>query len=269
MNLLERGAVPADVEEVEGLDRYDLGDVLGRRAGTCVQRARRRGLLATDVAVKRRVGQARGCDLEREARLLDAADHPNLVRLLDVVADVEGVALVLPLARGGSLAGTLRRGPLSAPSAVDLLLDITAGVASLHRVGIVHGDLKPANVLLTSDGRPLVADLGSAARQGDPARGRGSGAYAAPELVAGATAAFSQDVYGLGATALALLTCRPPDRGRGAADLGVSRQLAAVLDSAVELRLDERFPSASALWAALAGCPEAARLAGGRLDPLR
>lgn len=249
---------------------YVAGAVLGRGLGTVVRRGRRRGWPHVEVALKSPVAgdPHTAAGLRREADLLARSDHPNLVRLLDVVDHHDGPSLVLPLAPEGSLATRVHRhGPLPPAAAVDLLLDVAAAVASLQAQGLVHGDVKPANVLLTRDGRPVVGDLGSTVPCGEPVRGGGSGRFAPPELVPGVAAAVPQDVYGLGATTLAVLG-GPPGAGTGAAhDLGVSRRLATLLEAALAHDPAERHPSAAAFWSALAGCPEAARLAGGRLGP--
>jgi serine/threonine protein kinase len=259
--------------EGEDLEGYEVGALIGRGASTCVHRARRLGRAVPELAVKRSTAPSplpagRPGPLDREARLLGACDHPNLLRLVDVVPDGEDIALVTILVGGGSLAAWATKAPVPPPVVVDLALDLAAAVVSLQRLGIVHGDLKPANVLLTRDGRPVLADLGAAVRQGSPLLGPGSGAFAAPELVGGAVAALHHDVYGLGAIAVALLTGQPPRAGGGGpADVGLSRPLAAVLATATATSPGERYPSALALWAALCCTPEATRLAGGRLGP--
>lgn len=254
-----------------GLGVYTLGPLLGLGAGTWVRRARRRAWPATAVAVKgpaSPVAAAVAAALHREAELLAGLDHPNLVRLLDVVPRDDAPCLVLPLAVGGSLASRVRRhGPLPPVVAVDLLLDVAAAVAALQRTSFVHGDLKPANLLLTSDGRPVVADLGSAAAVGQPVAGGGSGAFAPPELAPGVRAATNQDVFALGAVAAALVTGRVGAGRRGLGDVGVSRQLASAVATATAEGPADRYPTAAAFWSALARCPEAGRHAGGRLGP--
>ena len=116
--------------------------------------------------------------LEREAVLLAQLDHPNILRLIDVVSDGEGVALVTELAAGGSVADRLLAGPLDAAVAVSWLLPLAEALGSAHRRRVVHGDVKPANVLLTADDLPLLADFGLATWLGraadDPALAPGA-----------------------------------------------------------------------------------------------
>ena len=112
-----------------------------------------------------------------------------------------------------------------------------------------------------------MADLGSSVPAGEPLAGGGSGAFAAPELAPGAAAHPAQDVFALGVVLAALVTGRAPGRGAVLADRGVSPRLAAVVAAATAEAPGDRQPTAAAFWAALAGCPEAARQAGGRLGP--
>ncbi|WBB81422.1 serine/threonine-protein kinase [Micromonospora sp. WMMD882] len=164
-----------------------------------------------------------------EARLLRRIDDDRLVRAHGVGELPDGRPyVVLSLADGGSLRDRLAAGPLPVPAALDLLAEIAAGVAVLHRHGVVHRDLTPGNVLFRShpDGeRVLVADLGLAkalaAASGLTARA-GTPGYMAPEqddpLAVVDTRA---DVYGLGRLGLRLLgaPCAPmTDAGPSDAD---------------------------------------------------
>jgi serine/threonine protein kinase len=256
---------------------YELDEVLGVGAHATVWRARRRGPVPLDVAVKRVAdgvgGRAR---IRSEAAVLAACDHPNLIRLIDVVADgddrdggddeggddagTDHLALVLALVRGGSLAAAVRGGEMAAATLVGHLVDVAAALGALHRVGVVHGDVKPSNILLAADGGTVLADLGSAGPTAGAAVGGGSDGFAAPELVARGILHPHLDVFGLGACAVAALTGSPPGPGGGAGrltDIGVSRQLAATVATALHADPDERFPTADALRAALLACPEA------------
>ena len=126
---------------------------------------------------------------ESEARLVAQLEHPHLVPLYDYWRDPEGAYLVMRWLRGGSLQRALERGPWNLESAARLLSQIAGALAYAHRQGVVHRDVKPANVLLDEDGNAYLSDFGIAARLVDAENsGRlttSSPAYVAPEEVVG------------------------------------------------------------------------------------
>ncbi|MEU9506293.1 serine/threonine-protein kinase [Micromonospora sp. NPDC048170] len=228
-----------------------------------------------------------------EARLLRRLDDERLVRVHAAGELADGRPYsVMAWADGGSLHERLAAGPMPAPAALDLLAEIAAGVAVLHRHGVVHRDLTPGNVLFRSgpDGeRVLIADLGLAkalaAASGLTARA-GTPGYMAPEQDDPfAVVDTRADVYGLGRLGLRLLgrdaervpDGQPPPGGQthpGRAIRlreGVSPQVAAVLRRATASRPADRHPDAEAFRAALrhatttpAPAPPADRPAGRR-----
>ena len=144
----------------------------------------------------------------REAERLAQLDrHPGIVALLDADFSVEPPYCALELVSGGSLAG---KAP-SAPDAVAGWLEsVSEALAFVHSRGVIHCDLKPANILLDEEGRPRVADFGQSRGVGAESA-LGSFFFMAPEQAAGRGAPDVRwDVYGLGATAYFLLTGRPP-----------------------------------------------------------
>ena len=89
--------------------------------------------------------------------------HPNLVAVYDLAEDAErNQHLILEYVPGGTLASRLEQGPLSLPDALHLLTDISLGLQAAHDEGIVHRDVKPANIFLTASGRAKVGDFGIA-----------------------------------------------------------------------------------------------------------
>ncbi|WP_416905274.1 serine/threonine-protein kinase [Micromonospora echinospora] len=213
-----------------------------------------------------------------EARLLRRLDDERLVQVHAVGELADGRPYsVLGLADGGSLRDRLAAGPLPVPVALDLLAEIAAGVAVLHRNGVVHRDLTPGNILFRShpDGeRVLVADLGLAkalaAASGLTARA-GTPGYMAPEqddpLAVVDTRA---DVYGLGRLGVRLLgvdtqrdTPAPP-RPDGTVRLRaeVPPQVADVLRRATAPRPADRHHDADAFRAALRHAAASAPTAG-------
>jgi serine/threonine-protein kinase len=111
--------------------------------------------------------------LVREGRALAALDHPNVVRIEDAGVTADGRPfLVMPLLRGQSLRQRLdARGPLSAGAAVAVALDVLAGLAAAHRAGIIHRDVKPANVFLARPAADRPGILGRDRRARRPAAG--------------------------------------------------------------------------------------------------
>ncbi|NES30378.1 protein kinase [Micromonospora terminaliae] len=212
-----------------------------------------------------------------EARLLRRLDHDRLVRVHAVGELPDGRPYaVLAWADGGSLRDRLVRGPLPVAEAVTLLDEIAAGVAVLHRHGVVHRDLTPGNILFRSASgaeRVLVADLGLAkalaAASGLTARA-GTPGYMAPEQDDPfAVVDTRADVFGLGRLGLRLLGDAPAapvrdDRrgGRGLPRLraGVPPGVAAVLRTATAVRPADRYPDAAAFRAALRHAATSARV---------
>lgn len=156
--------------------------------------------------------------VRQEAAVLAKLSHPNVVQVYEV-GEAEGrTYFALELVPGGSLDDRLRASPLAPRSAASIVRTLTAALEATHRVGIIHCDLKPANVLLAIDGTPKVADFGLARRfdTEDLATRTGSvcgtPSYMAPEQAAGRLRDFGPavDVYALGGILYALLTGRPP-----------------------------------------------------------
>ncbi|MFE7423512.1 protein kinase [Rhodococcus sp. NPDC057529] len=138
--------------------------------------------------------------------------HPNIVHILQVGATGSGRPyIVMPYHPQDSLETRIRTdGPLTLDQALRLGVKIAGAVESAHRLGILHRDVKPANILLTDYGEPELADFGIAHISGgfETATGAvtGSPAYTAPEVLGGDPPSPAADVYGLGATLFSALT---------------------------------------------------------------
>jgi serine/threonine-protein kinase len=181
-------------------------------------------LLGTPVALKLlAIGDAGG-DAERQAYLRFAREaeaagrlqHPNIVALHD--AQPAAGLFVFELMVGGTLADHLAaHGPLSLAGARRLALDLLAALGAAHERGIVHRDVKPANVCFDAAGNAKLGDFGSAhlADFGQTQTGGflGTVAYMSPEQITGAPIRFSADLYALGATLTEALTGQPPFLG--------------------------------------------------------
>ncbi|GAA4474817.1 hypothetical protein GCM10023094_11140 [Rhodococcus olei] len=138
--------------------------------------------------------------------------HPNIAGVLHVGSTEGGRPyLVMPFYSQGSLDARIRvHGPLTAEEVLRLGVKMAGALATAHRAGIVHRDVKPANILLTDFGEPVLADFGIAHVTGgfETATGTvtGSPAFTAPEVLGGDPPTPAADVYGLGATLFAALT---------------------------------------------------------------
>jgi serine/threonine-protein kinase len=181
--------------------------------------------LGRDVAVKvldeRLASQAGFRDrFLREARLAAALDHSHIVPIYDV-GEYPLLYLVMPFLSGGSIQQLLVRTPLPPDEAVSYVTQVADALGYAHRLGVVHRDVKPANMLLHADGRVLLSDFGLAKTwAGAPYPGHvpahqpdaGTPEYMAPEQVQGLSDARS-DLYALGVVLYLLLTGQLPFTG--------------------------------------------------------
>ncbi len=206
-------------------DRYELEELIGLGGVAEVWRAHD-VRLRREVAVKILSGPATRDPghrrrIEREARALAAIAHPNVVGIYDYgeqpAAGGEPIPyLVMELADGPDLARHLAaRGPIEPSEAVRLIAGVLAGVEQAHTIGIVHGDLKPANILLAPDG-PKVSDFGVArilAEETGTTSVAATPTYAPPEVLRGERPSPASDVYSVACVAVEILTGQPPFDG--------------------------------------------------------
>lgn len=230
---------------------YRLEGLLGRGGSGEVWRARGTGALGQVVAVKRLgPGAVDAGALRAEATVLAELDHPHVVRVFEVVDDGAGVAVVMQHARGGSLADLLaERERLTPGEVVAVVAPVADALASAHRRGLVHGDVKPANILFTSDGQPLLSDFGAARRSTDDDRPvAATEGFLAPEVAAGAAPSSSSDLYALGAVCHRALTGALPGED---GELPAGDALAALVGRALATDPADRQPDAASLAAEL------------------
>jgi hypothetical protein len=252
---------------------YDLDRQIGAGASGTVWTAHQHGPVSRVVALKRLRAGGSADDLarlRREAVVLTELDHPHIVRVLEVVQDGDGLALVMQYAPGGSLRDLLaERGLLTPGQVVAVAAPIADALASAHRRGVLHGDVTPANVLFTSDGEPLLTDFGVARTLGRHTSDLVSGTaqYVDPALLDGAPPEPRADIYSLGVVCYHALAGQPPYTGPAplavarAADAGrhrpldevagVPEALARVVERAMHRRPEHRFATADELARAL------------------
>jgi hypothetical protein len=201
------------IGEVSAAQRYELTAQVGHGPNGTVWRAHDLASGET-VAVKvlhQHLVNERVIDrFQRERPVLTAHLHPAYVRVRDLVAD-RSVGLVMELVGGLDLRYYLGTGgPLRPPAAAEIAAIVAEALAAAHSVNVVHGDLKPSNILLENDtGQVRLTDL----RVAWLARGVAGPAnpeYAAPEVVAGGPAVPATDVYALALVLVELLTGAVP-----------------------------------------------------------
>jgi serine/threonine protein kinase len=212
-----------------------------------------------------------------EARTAASLNHPNVVAVYDSGEHAGTPFIVMERLPGATLADEIAQGPVASARVRAVLDNVVDAVAAAHATGILHRDIKPGNILLTTPGGLVkVADFGIS-KTVDAAHTRtgeilGTMAYLSPERIAGAAAAPTDDVYAIGVVAYESLVGWPPFRGDNPGALAraimddqpppvtavrpdVDPALAAVVDRAMARNPQHRFPSATEMLAAVRGAP--------------
>ncbi|MEU6246390.1 protein kinase [Glycomyces sp. NPDC047010] len=209
-------------------DRYRLEDLVGKGGNGSVWRA-------TDTVLRREVAlkevflppdlppQERVQLIDRsrrEAQIAAGLSHPSVIRVFDVVEHGGLPWIVMELLQSRSLAEILSQdGPLQPRVAAKIGLALVGALQAAHDAGIIHRDVKPGNVLISTDGRCVLSDFGAAQLHQvsggtTPGKVLGSAHYIAPERAVGHPAEPASDVFSLGVTLYAAVEGRPPfDRG--------------------------------------------------------
>ncbi len=276
-------------------ERYELHELIGEGTFGRVYRGRDRRL-RRPVAIK--VIKPWWSDdpawverFEREAQLLARVNDPGIVQIFDVGHADEGLYYVAELIEGESLAERLRDGALAPAEATRIAERLARALAHAHAQRVVHRDVKPANILLSADGRVKVSDFGVARLAEGSSHGAGGTAigtprYMSPEQARGQPTTAASDVYGVGVVLFEMLAGSPPFAGEAAVDVAVRHiqdpppplpeqtpvALAAIVSRALEKAPQDRYADGGALADALgevaaslprpARRPEAAALAG-------
>jgi serine/threonine protein kinase len=199
------------------LGKYDLVEEVGRGAYGVVYRGRD-PFVQRDVAIKIPTGPAAEKPDEAffaEARAAGKLNHPYIVSVYDAAKEGGQRYIVMEYIQGE----TLRRfcepdGPrLKVDRVVDIMLKVSLALDYVHKNGVLHKDIKPANIMLTADGTPKLMDFGIAATEAQTeervARVEGSPMFMSPEQVRGMPLTAASDLYSLGALMYVLLTGQP------------------------------------------------------------
>jgi serine/threonine-protein kinase len=206
------------------LGNYRLERLLGRgRMGVVY--------LATDEALLRptavkllswKASDAQGHDPLRwflaEARLVARINHPRVVQIYGAARQDDHCYIAMEYVLGRSAEAMVAEGRLAPEVATEIVLQAAGALAAAHRSGVIHRDVKPANLLVGAGGATKLGDFGMALGSADLSAGNarvrvGTPYYTAPEIWGGAAATAASDVYSLGATYYHLLTGAPPFPG--------------------------------------------------------
>jgi serine/threonine protein kinase len=255
--------------------RYELVDPIGRGGVGAVWRAwdhRRRRYVAAKVLQQRDAHSLLRFVREQALRI----DHPHVLAPASWAADDDKVLFTMDLVAGGSLIHLIGDyGPLPPAFVCTLLDQLLSGLSAVHAEGVVHRDVKPANVLLeaTGTGRPRLrlSDFGIAMRLGEPRLTEtnlvvGTPGYLAPEQMMGAEPDFPADLFAVGLVALYLLEGAKPDakaliqyfaaHGTPSAPKGIPEPLWQVVATLLQPDPQARFRTATGARKALASARE-------------
>jgi eukaryotic-like serine/threonine-protein kinase len=261
---------------------YTVLGRLGEGGMGVVYRARQdaldREVAIKAIAVDEQSFPSGGARFEQEARAIARLSHPNIVQAYDLTRGDRGLLLIMELLEGVTLEAHLRKvGPLDERTAWGIIAQASAGLEHAARLGIIHRDVKPANLFLVDPpegellplGLPLVkvTDFGLALLVDGPAKaGRltrtgfavGTPDYMAPEQSAGAAVDLRADLYALGATAFHMLIGEPPFRTDNLYDLMIRKM--SELQKELDAVQDRVSPASRRLLADLMAANPADRL---------
>ena len=211
--------------EPRTLGRYELLSELGKGAMGVVYRAND-PLLDRQVAIKtvsmsldpQEMAEYEG-RFYQEAKAAGSLNHPNIVTVYDVGKSGNLAYMAMEFLQGEELRSLMAVGqPLPLTRAVDIAAQVAEGLAYAHQNGVVHRDVKPANIMLSVTGRAKITDFGIARMRSAEVKTQtgivlGSPRYMSPEQVAGKRAEPRSDIFSLGVILYEMLTGKPPFTG--------------------------------------------------------
>jgi len=164
---------------------------------------------------------------QREANSASSLRHPNIVEMYDVGEDDGKYFIVMEYVDGKTLKGLIKkRGPLNLSESIDIMLQLTSGIACAHDSYIIHRDIKPQNVMILEDGRVKITDFGIAMAVNNNELTQtnsvmGSVHYLPPEQASGSGSTIKSDIYSLGILMFELLTGKVPFKGENAVEIAI------------------------------------------------
>jgi serine/threonine protein kinase len=179
-----------------------------------------------EVAVKMLLAEDNGDRFRREAGVAHLLRHPNIVEVIELVTDGDGLYLVMELVRGRSVASLIESASLPVRRSLVIMRQVLEAMAHAHAAGLIHRDLKPANIMVCDVGYDLVKllDFGAVKLVGEAVQQLGgerlthtgvvfgTPAYLSPDQVLGRTLDARADLYSLGVVLFEMLTGRLPFR---------------------------------------------------------
>ncbi|KAK4575115.1 Protein kinase of the Mitotic Exit Network [Recurvomyces mirabilis] len=208
------GTAQRNAKEVEGLKDFQLGDCLGRGAFGSVYRALNWSTGET-VAIKQvstsNLARAELTVIMQEIDLLKNLNHPNIVKYHGFVKSSENLYIILEYCENGSLHSICKNFGKFPENLVSLYTaQVLQGLLFLHEQGVIHRDIKGANILTTKEGLVKLADFGVATKQADGSSVVGTPYWMAPEVIELSGASTASDIWSLGCTVIELLDGKPP-----------------------------------------------------------
>jgi predicted Ser/Thr protein kinase len=258
--------------------RYRILEVSGRGGLGIVYKAldtRLKRLVAVKVLDLSRSAQAKKLFL-REVDALVRLKHPNIVQIYDAGETDTVVYLAFEYIEGRTLGQIMKDAtPLGCDYAIEIIRQVATGLGYAHQNGVIHRDVKPSNILISNDGRVLLADFGLATVPGAPTLTEtgtvaGTPAYMSPEQVIGKPVDARSDMFSLGIVFYELLTGRKPFSGESSAQLfsnvvkegpepprqidsSISTSINEIVLKSLAKEPSQRFQTADSFLSALAG----------------
>lgn len=154
----------------------------------------------------------------REARAEAALSHPHICTIYEIIEDEDQVFIVMEYIEGESLKDRITKKPIPQDDAVDMIIQISEGLLEAHKKGIVHRDIKSANIMVTDTGQAKIMDFGLAKISGDTqitkeATTMGTVSYMSPEQAQGKTIDYRSDIWSLGVVIYEILSGELPFEG--------------------------------------------------------
>jgi len=200
------------------IGRYEILEIIGTGATGRVCRAHD-PMIGRQVAVKlfsKELAKGEGrLRFLQEARVVGQLSHPSIITLHDMGIDeaTQTPYLVMEFLEGQPLDRILEKGSLPFPRACALVAEVASALAAAHRKGVIHGDVKPANVLITDDGRVKLMDFGMARLASHDSGASpllGTPAYWCPEQILGKPQDARSDLFSLGVVLYEIVTGKRP-----------------------------------------------------------